>query len=180
MIVQLAGGNWNRFLTLGSGSQDPAKISEALKQCALDTQRGWGHGAAASPSLGAKREMHFEPFLGKQTKTIPNPRSALGHSRIVAISSRKMGAPRESTLQCLYRPKAQNKRVLIGPSSHPHPALVSLYPCMFTTHVWERVGKARNITFRGQGVSNPSIGTTPAELTCVGANGKGLRGDTQL
>lgn len=34
MIVQLAGGNWNRFLTLGSGSQDPAKISGALKQCA--------------------------------------------------------------------------------------------------------------------------------------------------
>lgn len=34
VIVQLVGGNWNRFLTLGSGSQDPAKISEALKQCA--------------------------------------------------------------------------------------------------------------------------------------------------
>jgi hypothetical protein len=43
VIVQLVGGNWNRFLTLGSGSQDPAKISEALKQCASDAQRGgWG------------------------------------------------------------------------------------------------------------------------------------------
>lgn len=34
VIVQLVGGNWNRILALGSGSQDPAKISEALKQCA--------------------------------------------------------------------------------------------------------------------------------------------------
>eukprot|EP00435_Cladocopium_sp_Y103_P030033 s2350_g7.t1 len=34
VVLQLVGGNWNRFLTLGSGSQDPGKISEALKQCA--------------------------------------------------------------------------------------------------------------------------------------------------
>ena len=133
MIVQLAGGNWNRFLTLGSGSQDPAKISGALKQCASDTQRGWGHGAAASPSLGAKRDMHFEPFLGKQTKSIPNRRTEPGHSRIVAItsrSSRKMGALHESyPAMSISAQGAKQKSVdrTKFPSSPSACILVSLY-----------------------------------------------------
>ena len=50
-----------------------------------------------------------------------------------------------------------------------YPCII-LYPCMFTTHAWERVGKARNIAFPAQGVPHPSIGTAPAELTYVGAN----------
>jgi hypothetical protein len=50
-----------------------------------------------------------------------------------------------------------------------YPCII-LYPCMFTTHAWERVGKARNIAFPAQGVPHPSIGTAPSELTYVGAN----------
>ena len=130
MIVQLAGGNWNRFLTLGSGSQDPAKISGALKQCASDTQRGWGHGAAASPSFGAKRDMHFEPFLGKQTKSIPNRRTEPGHSRIVAITSRKMGALHESYPEMFISAQGAKQKSVDRtkfPSSPGACILVSLY-----------------------------------------------------
>ena len=57
MIVQLIGGNWNRFLTLGSGSQNPAKISEALKQCALDAGAVGGMERLCTTQLKDAREI---------------------------------------------------------------------------------------------------------------------------